>query len=97
MIGKHVWTEFPESVDQALFKACYKAVEDQYIYLEKQYIPYEVWFENHIYPSVDGLSIFLEISERKKSDAIIEKEKYFRALVENNQGIMLLMKSLGCV
>jgi hypothetical protein len=27
MIGKHVWTEFPESVDQALFKACYKAVE----------------------------------------------------------------------
>jgi hypothetical protein len=47
-----------ESVDQAL-KACYKAVEDQqYIYLEKQYSPYEVWFENHIYPSVDGLSIF---------------------------------------
>jgi hypothetical protein len=71
-----VWTEFPESVDQALFKACYKAVEDQqYIYLEKKYIPYEVWFENHIYPSVDGLSIFRDISEKKKSDAIIEKKE----------------------
>jgi PAS domain-containing protein len=58
------------------FKACYKAVEDQqYIYLEKKYIPYEVWFENHIYPSVDGLSIFRDISEKKKSDAIIEKKE----------------------
>jgi hypothetical protein len=66
MIGKHVWTEFPESVD-LFFKACYKAVEDQqYIYLQKQYSPYEVWFENHIYPSVDGLSIFFrDISEKK--------------------------------
>jgi hypothetical protein len=49
------------------------------------------WFENHIYPSVDGLSIFLEIYLKRKSDTIIEKKKYFRALVENNQGIITVI------
>jgi hypothetical protein len=35
---------------------------------------------------------FRDISERKKSDAIIEKKgKYFRALVENNQGIITVI------
>jgi hypothetical protein len=38
MIGKHVWTEFPESVDQALLKPL-KAVKTQaYIYLENSIV-----------------------------------------------------------
>jgi PAS domain-containing protein len=27
MIGKHIWTEFPEGIDQPFYKAYYKAVE----------------------------------------------------------------------
>src|SRR4029077_17467757 len=52
MIGKHIWTEFPEGIDQPFYKAYYQAMEEQkYIHLEKYYQPYDRWFENRIYPS----------------------------------------------
>jgi PAS domain S-box-containing protein len=70
MIGKHIWTEFPEGIGQPFYKAYYKAMEEQkYIHLEEYYPPYDRWFENHIYPSSNGLSIFFsDITERKKAE-----------------------------
>src|SRR6266487_3018067 len=61
LIGKHIWTEFPEGVGQPFYKAYYKAVEEQIpIQLEEYYSPYDRWFENRIFPSKDGLSIFFQ-------------------------------------
>src|SRR4026209_2939669 len=35
IIGKHIWTEFPEEIDQPFYKACHEAMKSQnYIYLE---------------------------------------------------------------
>ncbi|HEY6975882.1 MAG TPA: PAS domain-containing protein, partial [Chitinophagaceae bacterium] len=70
MIGKHIWTEFPEGIDQPFYKAYYRAMEEQkYIYLEEYYPPYDRWFENHIYPSSNGLSIFFcDVTKRKKAE-----------------------------
>lgn len=91
MIGKHIWTEFPEDKEQAFYKAYYKAMEEQrYVHLEEYYPSYDRWFENHIYPSPDGLSVFFkDITERKKAagllnqnQAFIESEERFRTLVE---------------
>src|SRR5215470_2226228 len=67
MIGKHIWTEFPEGIDQPFYRAYYKAMDEQeYIHLEEYYAPYDRWFENHIYPSSNGLSIFFrDVTERK--------------------------------
>src|SRR6476620_1838836 len=59
MIGKQIWTEFPEGIEQPFYKAYYQAMEEQkYIHLEKYYQPYDRLFENRIYPSPHGLSIF---------------------------------------
>jgi PAS domain S-box-containing protein len=94
MIGKHIWTEFPEGIDKPFYAAYYKAKKEQkYIYLEEHYEPYDLWFENHIYPSLDGLSIFFrDITEEKIAKEKIESnEKYFRALVENNEGIITVL------
>jgi signal transduction histidine kinase len=39
------------------------------VFLEEHYEPYDRWFENRIYPSPDGLSIFFsDVTEKKKSD-----------------------------
>jgi PAS domain S-box-containing protein len=67
MIGKHIWTEFPEGIDQKFYKAYHKALKEQiYIQYEEYYPPYNKWFVNHIYPSADGLSIYFnDITERK--------------------------------
>ncbi|WP_165930053.1 PAS domain S-box protein [Flavobacterium caseinilyticum] len=94
MIGKHIWTEFPEGVNQPFFTAYHQAMKtQQYIYLEEYYTPNDIWFENHIYPSVDGLSIFFrDITKKKKAEDTTERsEKRFRELVENNEGIITVL------
>ena len=68
LIGKHIWTEFPEGIDEPFHRAYEKAMaEQQPVFLEAFYPPYQRWFENRIYPSADGLTIyFLDITERKQ-------------------------------
>jgi PAS domain S-box-containing protein len=77
MIGRHIWTEFPEAVSQPFYKAYYRAMETQeYIYLEEYYPPYNKWFENHIYPSPDGLTIyFRDITRRKIEEEQMRTDK----------------------
>ncbi|MBI5539757.1 MAG: PAS domain S-box protein [Bacteroidia bacterium] len=75
MIGKHIWTEFPEGVGQIFYHTYYKATElQQPQFLEEYYPPYNKWFENRIYPSSDGLSIFFhDITQRKDAELEILK------------------------
>jgi two-component system response regulator HydG len=70
LIGKHIWTEFPEGESQKFHHAYYKALAEQVpIFLEEFYPLWDRWFENRIYPSKNGLSIFFtDITERKKSE-----------------------------
>jgi len=36
MIGKNIWTEFPERIDQPFYKACHEAMERQhYTHIEE--------------------------------------------------------------
>jgi len=51
LLGKHIWSEYPEGVGQPFYKAYYKAMETQEtIYLQEFFEPWERWFENRIYP-----------------------------------------------
>jgi PAS domain S-box-containing protein len=70
LIGKYIWTEFPKGVDLPFYHAYYKAVNTQQTqYLIEYYEPFDKWFENRIYPSPDGLSIyFTDFTEQKKAD-----------------------------
>ncbi|HTA61766.1 MAG TPA: histidine kinase dimerization/phosphoacceptor domain -containing protein, partial [Bacteroidia bacterium] len=81
LIGKHIWTEFPEDVGLPFYKTYYRAFETQkYEYIEAYYPPYDLWFESHIYPSPDGLTIyFADVTERKKTE---EKLKSYNAHLE---------------
>ncbi|MTI21849.1 PAS domain S-box protein [Fulvivirga sp. RKSG066] len=73
LIGKNIWKVFPEGVGQPFYKLYHKALETQsYQYLEEHYAPWDRYFENHIYASQDGLSIFFkDITERKKQERTI--------------------------
>jgi PAS domain S-box-containing protein len=100
MIGKHIWKEFPEAIHQAFYKAYHKAMEEQvYVYLEEYYPPYDLWFENHIYPSADGISIyFRDVTKNKKAQQKVEaSERYFRALIENSSDAIVLIDASGKV
>ncbi|MBV8812305.1 MAG: PAS domain-containing protein [Acidobacteriaceae bacterium] len=70
LIGKYIWTESPEGRGQPFHLAYERAMAEQVsIQMESYYEPWNRWFENRIYPSQDGLSIFLhEITERKRAE-----------------------------
>jgi PAS domain S-box-containing protein len=70
LIGRHIWTEFPEGVGQPFHLAYERAMAEQVsISMESYYEPWDRWFENRIYPSPDGVSIFFhEITERKRAE-----------------------------
>src|SRR4249919_3480473 len=75
LIGKHIWSEFPEAVGHALHRAYEKAMaEQQPVFLEEYYPPYGKWFENRIYPSPEGLTVYFhDISERKLAEQQIQQ------------------------
>ena len=67
LIGKHIWEEFPEGVGQP-FALAYERVMAQQLpeQIEEFYAPWDRWFENRIYPTPEGISIyFQDITERK--------------------------------
>jgi PAS domain S-box-containing protein len=72
LIGRHIWTEFPEGIGQPFAMAYEKAMLEQvFIQMENYYEPWNRWFENRIYPSPNGLSIFFhEITERKQAEQV---------------------------
>lgn len=70
LVGKHIWTEFPEGIGQPFHRAYERAMRDGVeIQFEEYYPPYDAWFENRIYPSSDGISIvFQDVTTRKRAE-----------------------------
>ena len=78
LIGKNVWEEFPEAVDSYTYKAFHTAMKEQrFITNIDYYEPLNLWQENYIYPSPQGLSVFIrDITERKKLEhELLEQER----------------------
>lgn len=93
LLGKNIWAEFPESIDKPFYHTYYRAKEtQQYEYLEEYYPLEGKWFENHIYPSKDGLTIFFkDVTEIKKASLKLkDKEEKYRSLIEQaSDGIVI--------
>ena len=86
LIGKHIWTEFPEGVGLPFYDAYHNAEKSQQTqYFEEYYEPYDKWFENRIYPTAEGLTIyFTDITEQKKSqEALIESEAFNKGILSS--------------
>lgn len=93
LIGKHIWKEFPEGIGQPFYHAYHRALaEQQYIYLEEYYPPFRRWFENHIYPSPNGLTIFFrDVTDKKQAEAaILESEEKYRYLFNHNPALIFI-------
>ena len=87
LIGRHIWTEFPEGVGQPFQKAYARAVETQEpVHLDDYYAPWGRWFENRIYPGAKGITIFFtDITERKRTELDLqESERYNRMLFDSS-------------
>lgn len=85
LIGKNYWVEYPEARGTPFAEAYVRALETQeFIQMENYYEPFGRWFENRIYPSKDGLSIFFsDITERKRIEqAMRDSERLFSIIFQ---------------
>lgn len=91
LLGKHIWTEFPAGIGQPFQRAYERAMAEQRpLQIEEYYSPWDRWFENRIFPSPDGISIFFrEITERKRAEDSLKKseERLNLALRAGRMGI----------
>ncbi len=93
LIGKNIWEEFPRAIDYPFFHAYHKALETQdYQYLEEYYEHMDKWYESHIYPSTDGVTIFFNdvTNINRITNALKENEEKYRSLIEQaSDGIVI--------
>jgi diguanylate cyclase (GGDEF)-like protein/PAS domain S-box-containing protein len=104
LIGRRIWTEFPEGVGQPFHCAYEKAMAEQRPQqIEAFYPPFNRWFENRIYPSADGLTIyFRDVTERRRAEQlaagqheILEGVAAQRPLAESLERIARLYETMN--
>ncbi len=84
LVGKNIWSEFPEAIELAFYKHYHKATHEQKPNnFEAYFPPLNMWFEVKAYPSLSGLSVyFQDISDRKRSQT--QKDEHYKSLFEQN-------------
>ena len=98
LLGKNIWTEFPEGVGQPFHKAYERAVEEgtpQQV--EAFYPPYGKWFENRIYPYAGGVAIFFQdvTARREAEERLRDNEERYRSLIEQHPDVVYTFNSDG--
>ncbi|HTL09287.1 MAG TPA: PAS domain S-box protein [Chitinophagaceae bacterium] len=85
LLGRNVWEVFPDAVGSATYQIFMRAFEEQqYQYNTDYYPPLDLWQENHVYPSPEGISVFIrDITEKKKAEAKINAYNERFQLVAN--------------
>nr|MBK7064555.1 PAS domain-containing protein [Deltaproteobacteria bacterium] len=70
LVGRHIWTEFPEGVGEPFHRAYEASMADlQPRQVEAFYPPWNRWYENRICPFEDGLAIFFsDVTERRLAE-----------------------------
>ena len=87
LLGRDLWAEMPEGVGGVFHRAYHRAmVEQTALHLEEYAPTLGRWFENHVYPDAEGLSIFFrDVTERRETQRRLERsEQRYRSLFEHN-------------
>jgi PAS domain S-box-containing protein len=79
LLGKNIWQTFPAAVDTHAYVQFHQAVMEQTPrQFEYLYAPWNCWHDHRIYPSPDGLTVFLaEITDRKQAE--LERERLLKS------------------
>jgi PAS domain S-box-containing protein len=74
LLGKNIWTEFPDTANTIFFKQFHKALCENVTVKFEGYNPQlNIWFQVEAYPSEEGLSVFFQnITDRKITEDAIQ-------------------------
>ncbi|MEW9669958.1 PAS domain S-box protein [Ammoniphilus sp. 3BR4] len=84
LIGKHVWSEFPDAIHLPFYEWYHKAVCEQApVTFDAFFPPLKTWFDVRAYPSENGLSVYFQDVTKKKM-AVAQKEEHYQSLFQHN-------------
>ena len=72
LLGRNVWTMHPDLVGGPYYEALHRSVREQVKVRNEHYsTTTKRWYENHIYPSQDGVTVFTaDITLRKEAESM---------------------------
>ncbi|WP_338414368.1 PAS domain-containing protein [uncultured Sphaerotilus sp.] len=88
LIGRHAWTEYPVVVGRPFQRACEQAMRDQRpVVREDHHLAWDRWFESRIYPSPQGVSIYLsDITPHRLAERALQvSEQRYRLAASHGQ------------
>ena len=91
LTGADFWALFPDEPGEPIRRACERALKKGRPWdFEKYYPGFGRWFEMRLFPSPDGIGVFLHDStERRQTlEALREREARYRELFEFNPHVM---------
>jgi PAS domain S-box-containing protein len=85
LVGKHVWTLFPEAIGTSVYEAYHRAMTTQaFVSIENYFAPWDRWFENRIYSDETGVTAyFTDITDFKLSQFATQASQ--KALQESEE------------
>jgi len=90
LIGKHIWTEFPDPRREKFQAAYERSLEEQRpIQMRELYLPWTRWFDVRIYPSPEGVSVFFADVTRE-----VEAQQELRATNEQLRALAARMEAI---
>ncbi len=94
LIGKNLCNEFPEKIEYSFYHNFHRAMNEQRtIQIEDYYPPLQMSFKAILYPSPEGLSVYLQdiSAKRKVEQNLDESREKYRQIVETAQeGIWMI-------
>ncbi|HLK28039.1 MAG TPA: PAS domain-containing sensor histidine kinase [Puia sp.] len=94
IIGKNIWKEFPEKKEDIFYASFFTAMSEQRTLTQEGYChPLRTWLHATLYPSSEGLSVYMQdITAKKKVESELEesREKYRQIVETAQEGIWMI-------
>jgi PAS domain S-box-containing protein len=99
-MGKKIWTLWPQLAGTELERQFRQVMETGVpAHFEHYGETYDAWFEMHVYPIEDGISVyFQETTQRRRAEVALKASKQrYRAFTELNPQLILMADTQGMV
>ena len=91
--GKYIWDVFPDGINKLFHQNCIKTFENQVpLIYEEFYVETQHWFENRLFPTSEGISIFFQDITDKKN--VLKKIEEAHSVIINSNSIAIIWENI---